>query len=119
MPEAGGRLRSLLLAVPAAVRRDYAATVAAPWCTLGIGLLLFHLVARRGGVGGFAFYQVARSSVAALQPLVLAGLGTGLPRYLPRAGAAAPGLVRRALGLQLIILAAVASVVLASTRTVA
>jgi O-antigen/teichoic acid export membrane protein len=118
-PEAGGRLRSLLLAVPAAVRRDYAATMATQWCTLAIGLLLFHLVARRGGVGGFAFYQVARGSVAALQPLVLAGLGTGLPRYLPRAGAAAPGLVRRALGLQLTILAAVASVALALSRTVA
>jgi O-antigen/teichoic acid export membrane protein len=119
LPEPGGRLRSLLLAVPAGVRRDYAATMAVQWCTLGIGLLLFHLVASRDGVGGFAFYQVARGSVAALQPLVMAGLGTGLPRYLPRAGAAAPGLLRRALGLQLMVLAAVAAVVLALSRAVA
>ncbi|MCM4078190.1 lipopolysaccharide biosynthesis protein [Paractinoplanes hotanensis] len=119
MRESGDRLRSLFLTVPAAVRRDYAATVAVHWCTLGTGLLLFHLVARRDGVGGFAFYQIARGWVAALQPLILVGLGTGLPRYLPRAGAAAPGLVRGALGVQVMILAVVAAAVLTPSEAVA
>ncbi|WP_229072812.1 lipopolysaccharide biosynthesis protein [Actinoplanes sp. DH11] len=79
-------LRSLLRAVPGAVRRDYAATLVSQWFVLGIGLFLFYVVARRGGVAGFAFYQIARGVVSSFQPLAMIGLGQGLHRYLPRAG---------------------------------
>ncbi len=119
MSETAGRLRSLFRAVPAAVRRDYAETAAVQWSTLAVNLLLFHLVAQRGGAAGFAYYQIARGVVAGLQPLALAGLGTAVQRYLPRAGVAATGLARRAFGVQLILVAAVASAVLAPAGSVA
>ncbi|MBO3741924.1 lipopolysaccharide biosynthesis protein [Actinoplanes flavus] len=77
-------LRSLLRTVPAAVRRDYGATLVVQFAVLGIGLYLFHLVAERGGVDGFAFYQIARSMVSTVQPALLLGLGVSLYRFLPR-----------------------------------
>lgn len=88
--------RSLLRSVA----RDYLATVAVQWFVLGTGLYLFHLVAARGGVGGFAYYQIARGIVSTLQPLVTVGLGQGLQRYLPRTATTAAGLAARAFGAQ-------------------
>jgi O-antigen/teichoic acid export membrane protein len=108
MPEAAGRLRSLLLSVPAAIRHDYLASVAVQWSSLALQLVLFHLVAERGRVDGFALYQIARGAVSTVQPLAMAGLGTGLQRYLPRCGARAPTLARRAFGIQVAIMAMVA-----------
>ncbi|MFC7528303.1 lipopolysaccharide biosynthesis protein [Actinoplanes sp. GCM10030250] len=88
-------MRSLLRAVPAAVRRDYAGTLLAQWFVLGSGLFLFHLVARRGSVEGFAYYQIARGVVSSFQPLVTAGLGQALQRYLPRTQEGSASLARR------------------------
>src|SRR4051794_21834650 len=110
MSEAAGRLWSLLLSVPAAIRRDYLASVAVQWFSLALQLVLVHLVARRGDVDGFAFYQIARGAVATGQPLAMAGLGTGLQRYLPRCGARAPALARRAFAVQVVIMLVVAAV---------
>jgi O-antigen/teichoic acid export membrane protein len=100
MSETTGRLRSLLLSVPVAIRHDYLASVAVQWISLALQLVLFHLVAERGSVDGFAFYQIARGAVSTVQPLAMAGLGTGLQRYLPRCGTRAPALARRAFVLQ-------------------
>ncbi|MEV0895243.1 hypothetical protein [Actinoplanes sp. NPDC049802] len=99
---AGERLgfRSLLRSVPAAVRRDYVVTLLVQWFVLAVGLLLFHLVARRGGVDGFTFYQIARSTVSTLQPVLLLGLGVGLLRYLPRTEHTTRRLTRKALSLE-------------------
>lgn len=108
MSETVGRLRSLLLSVPAAIRQDYLASVAVQWSSLALQLVLFHLVARRGSIDGFAFYQIARSAVSTVQPLAMAGLGTGLQRYLPRCGARAPALARRAFAIQVAIMLMVA-----------
>jgi O-antigen/teichoic acid export membrane protein len=108
MSEVAGRLRSLLLSVPAAVRHDYLGSVAVQWSSLALQLVLFHLVAGRGSVDGFAFYQIARGAVSTVQPLAMAGLGTGLQRYLPRCGARAPALARRAFGVQVAIMVVVA-----------
>ncbi|GIE87512.1 lipopolysaccharide biosynthesis protein [Actinoplanes regularis] len=77
-------LRSLLRHIPAAVRRDYATTLVVQWFVLGTGLYLFHLVAQRGSVDGFAYYQIARSTVSTFGPVLLLGLGVGLQRYLPQ-----------------------------------
>ncbi|WP_436529521.1 lipopolysaccharide biosynthesis protein [Actinoplanes sp. HUAS TT8] len=77
-------LTSLLRSVPAAVRRDYVSTLLVQWFVLGTGLFLFHLVARRGSVSGFAYYQIARGTVSSFQPALMLGLGLGLQRYLPR-----------------------------------
>jgi O-antigen/teichoic acid export membrane protein len=90
-------LRSLLRSVPAAVRRDYAATLVVQFFVLGVGLLLFHLVARRAGVHGFTYYQIARSMVSTFQPALLLGLGVGLYRYLPRTEHTTRRLARHAL----------------------
>jgi O-antigen/teichoic acid export membrane protein len=94
------RFRSLLRTVPAAVRRDFAATLLVQWFVLGAGLYLFHLVARRGSVDGFAYYQIARGVVSSCQPLVMLGLGPGLHRFLPRTDAGAVRLARHAFLLQ-------------------
>ncbi|GIE35427.1 hypothetical protein Ait01nite_084720 [Actinoplanes italicus] len=105
------RLRSLLRLVPAAVRRDYVATLVVQNFVLAVGLLLFHLVARRGSVDGFTFYQIARSAVSTLQPALLLGLGVGLYRYLPRAEHTGRRLARHALYIEA---AAVTAVTLAA-----
>ncbi len=93
-------IRSALRAVPGAVRRDFAATLLAQWLVLGIGLLLFYLVARRGGAAGFAYYQIARGVVTSFQPLAMIGLGQGLHRYLPRTATGTARLARRAVLVQ-------------------
>ncbi|WP_045747711.1 lipopolysaccharide biosynthesis protein [Actinoplanes rectilineatus] len=90
------RLRGLLRRIPASVRRDYAATLAVQWGTLAGGLFLFHLVAGRGGVDGFAYYQIARGVVSSCQPVVMLGLGQGLHRYLPRTHQRTETLARQA-----------------------
>ncbi|MEU4236710.1 hypothetical protein [Actinoplanes sp. NPDC026619] len=90
----------LLSRVPSAVRRDYIATSAAHWLTLASGLLLFHLVAGRAGVAGFAYYQIARGVVSTVQPLALFGLVPALHRYLPRAGERVRVLARQAVLLE-------------------
>jgi O-antigen/teichoic acid export membrane protein len=82
--------------VPAKVRQDYIATSLAHWLTLASGLLLFHLVAVRAGVVGFAYYQIARGVVSTVQPLALFGLVQALHRYLPRAGHRVRVLARQA-----------------------
>jgi O-antigen/teichoic acid export membrane protein len=98
MPAGDGHfLRSLLRSVPAAVRRDYVASLAVQWFVLGTGLVLFHLVARRGSVGGFAYYQIARGTVSTSQPALMLGLGLGLQRYLPRTDRGTRRLARHAL----------------------
>ncbi|GGN59628.1 hypothetical protein GCM10010112_14900 [Actinoplanes lobatus] len=93
-------LRSLLRAVPATVRRDFAATLLVQFLVLGIGLYLFHLVAERGSVDGFAFYQIARSVVSTVQPALLLGLGVSLYRFLPRTVHTTRRLARQALAIE-------------------
>jgi O-antigen/teichoic acid export membrane protein len=95
---------SLLARVPATVRQDYVATAAAHWLTLASGLLLFHLVAQRAGVAGFAYYQVARGVVSTVQPLALVGLVSALHRYLPRSGRRIRVLARQAFLLEVVLL---------------
>ena len=84
--------------------RDYVATVVVQWLVLGTGLYLFHLVAVRGGAAGFAYYQVARGLVSALQPVVTLGLGPGLQRHLPHTtGTSTVRLARSAFGVEVLI----------------
>jgi O-antigen/teichoic acid export membrane protein len=103
----------LLTRVPAKVRQDYLVTSVAHWLTLASGLVLFHLVARRAGVAGFAYYQIARGVVATAQPLALFGLVPALHRYLPRAGERAALLARSAFLLEVAVLNALGLLTLA------
>ncbi|MFI1993593.1 lipopolysaccharide biosynthesis protein [Actinoplanes sp. NPDC020271] len=100
-------LRTLLRAVPAAVRRDYVSTLAVQWFVLGTGLYLFHLVAQRGSVEGFAYYQIARGTVSTFQPALLLGLGLGLQRYLPRTEHTTRRLARHALYVETVLVTVV------------
>ncbi|GIF03987.1 lipopolysaccharide biosynthesis protein [Actinoplanes siamensis] len=100
-------LRSLLRHVPAAVRRDYAATLLVQWFVLGTGLLLFHLVAQWGSVDGFAYYQIARGAVSTFQPALLLGLGLALQRYLPRTEHTTRRLARQVLCVEAAVVTAV------------
>jgi O-antigen/teichoic acid export membrane protein len=93
-----------LTRVPAAVRWDYLATALSHCLTLASGLLLFYVVARRAGVAGFAYYQIARGVVATVQPLALLGLVPALHRYLPRAGRRVRVLARQAFLLEIVAL---------------
>jgi O-antigen/teichoic acid export membrane protein len=102
------RVHLLALSVPLSVRRDYAGTIAVQGLTIGTGLLLFHMVARRASVDGFAYYQVARSLLAALNPVAMIGLVFGLQRYLPRAGVCAGSLARQVFAVQLTTVAVIA-----------
>jgi O-antigen/teichoic acid export membrane protein len=97
-------LRSLARSVPAVVRRDYVTSTVAHWLSLASGLLLFHLVARRDGVAGFTYYQVARGAVATLQPVALLGLVPALHRYLPRAGGRVRVLARQSFLVQVVLM---------------
>lgn len=97
-------LRALATSIPAVVRRDYVASTVAHWLTLASGLLLFHLVARRASVNGFAYYQVARGVVATVQPFALLGLVPALHRYLPRAGDRARVLALQAFLVQVVVM---------------
>ncbi|KUL42101.1 lipopolysaccharide biosynthesis protein [Actinoplanes awajinensis] len=99
--------RSLLRIVPAAVRRDYASTLLVQWFVLGTGLFLFHLVAERGSVDGFAYYQIARGTVTTFQPALLLGLGLGLQRYLPRTEHTTRRLARHALSTEALVVVGV------------
>nr|GID88887.1 hypothetical protein Ade03nite_78110 [Actinoplanes derwentensis] len=85
---------------------DYVATTLVQWFVLGAGLFLFHLVAAVGGVGGFAYYQIARGVVSTFQPLFTVGMSQGLQRYLPRTHTGTERLARGAFAVQ----AAVATV---------
>ncbi len=97
-------LRTLARSIPAVVRRDYLATTVVHWLTLVSGLLLFHLVAKRAGVAGFAYYQVARGVVATVQPFALIGLVPALHRYLPRAGDRVRILARQSFLVQVVVM---------------
>lgn len=100
-------LTSLLRNVPAAVRRDYVSTLVVQWFVLGTGLFLFHLVAERGSVAGFAYYQIARGTVSTFQPILMLGLSLGLQRYLPRTDHTTRQLARHALYVEAVLVTAV------------
>ncbi|GIE97308.1 oligosaccharide flippase family protein [Paractinoplanes rishiriensis] len=97
-------LRTLARSIPAVVRRDYLLTTVVHWLTLASGLLLFHLVARRASVAGFAYYQVARGVVSTLHPIALIGLVPALHRYLPRAGDRTRALAGQAFLVQVVVM---------------
>lgn len=62
--------------------RGYLWVLSAEGLVLVTGLALFRLVALRYGVSGFGFFQLSRGLVSSLQPLVLLGLGVGVPRFV-------------------------------------
>src|SRR6266851_1795919 len=62
--------------------REYGGTFATEFTVLACQLLTYKLAAHFLGKTGFAEYAVARRTISILYPIVLLGLGVGLPRYV-------------------------------------
>jgi O-antigen/teichoic acid export membrane protein len=62
--------------------REYAGTFVTEFTVLACQLLTYKLAAHFLGKTGFAEYAVARRTISILYPIVLLGLGVGLPRYI-------------------------------------
>jgi O-antigen/teichoic acid export membrane protein len=65
--------------------REYGGTFATEFTVLACQLLTYKLAAHFLGKTGFAEYAVARRTISILYPIVLLGLGVGLPRYIANA----------------------------------
>lgn len=65
--------------------REYGGTFATEFTVLACQLLTYKLAAHFLGKTGFAEYAVARRTISILYPIVLLGLGVGLPRYVAMA----------------------------------
>jgi O-antigen/teichoic acid export membrane protein len=62
--------------------REYGGTFATEFAVLACQLLTYKLAAHFLGKTGFSEYAVARRTISILYPVVLLGLGVGLPRYI-------------------------------------
>ena len=62
--------------------REYGGTFATEFTVLACQLLTYKLAAHYLGTTGFAEYAVSRRTISILYPIVLLGLGVGLPRYV-------------------------------------
>lgn len=67
--------------------RQYAGTFAAEFAVLACQIVVYKLAAQFLGTVGFGEYAVARRTISLLQPVVLLGIGVGLPRYVAMAEA--------------------------------
>lgn len=65
--------------------REYGGTFATEFTVLACQLLTYKLAAHFLGKTGFAEYAVTRRTISILYPIVLLGLGVGLPRYVSMA----------------------------------
>ena len=65
--------------------REYGGTFATGFAVLGCQLMTYKLAAHFLGKTGFAEYALARRTISILYPVVLLGLGVGLPRYVAMA----------------------------------
>lgn len=65
--------------------REYGSTFATEFTVLGCQLLTYKLAAHFLGNTGFSEYAVARRTISIMYPIVLLGLGVGLPRYVANA----------------------------------
>jgi O-antigen/teichoic acid export membrane protein len=81
---AGARFSSITENLASHVR-EYGGTFATEFTVLACQLLTYKLAAHFLGKTGFAEYAVARRTISILYPIVLLGLGVGLPRYVAMA----------------------------------
>jgi O-antigen/teichoic acid export membrane protein len=65
--------------------QEYAGTFATGFSVLACQLMTYKLAAHFLGKTGFAEYALARRTISILYPMVLLGLGVGLPRYVAMA----------------------------------
>jgi O-antigen/teichoic acid export membrane protein len=65
--------------------QEYGGTFATGFAVLGCQLMTYKLAAHFLGKTGFAEYALARRTISIIYPIVLLGLGVGLPRYVATA----------------------------------
>lgn len=61
---------------------DYILTFASEFMVLLAGLLVYKLAASAIGENGFTDYALSRRTLSFIQPLLVIGLGVGIPRYI-------------------------------------
>lgn len=66
----------------ASLKKDYAITLIVQFVVLASGLLVYKLAAEFLGKDGFSGYALSRRAIAFLQPILLMGLGVGIPRFI-------------------------------------
>jgi len=64
------------------MRRDYIITFVTEFMILASGILVYKLAANLVGKDGFSEYALIRRTVSFIQPVLLIGLGVGIPRYI-------------------------------------
>ncbi|MEW5766780.1 MAG: hypothetical protein AB1797_04025 [bacterium] len=69
------------------MRRDIILTFITEFIVLVSGILVYKLAANILGTQGFSEYALSRRTVSLIQPLLLMGLGVGIPRYIAYASA--------------------------------
>lgn len=66
----------------AILKRDLVITFIVQFIVLASGIIVYKLAANMLGVGGFSEYALSRRIISFIQPVLLVGLGVGLPRYI-------------------------------------
>lgn len=74
-----------LFASVSSLVKDYGGTTATEFGVLASQIAVYKLAAKFLGPTGFSEYAVARRTISVLYPIVLLGLGVGLPRYIAHA----------------------------------
>ena len=62
--------------------RDYALTFVTEFIVLLAGVAVYKFAAKQLGETGFSEYAIVRRTVSFIQPLLIIGLGVGIPRYV-------------------------------------
>src|ERR1041385_4657052 len=61
---------------------DYVFTFFAEFIVLLAGVFVYKLAAKHLGDDGFSGYALCRRTISFVQPLLIIGLGVGIPRYI-------------------------------------
>jgi len=64
------------------MKRDYIITFIAEFIIRGMGILVYKFAATFLGKEGFSQYALSRRKISFILPLLLMGLGVGIPRYI-------------------------------------
>ena len=63
-------------------KKNYIVTIAAEFVILLAGLLVYKMASNQYGNNGFSEYALCRRSVSFIFPLLMLGMGVGIPRYI-------------------------------------
>ena len=64
------------------IRSDYVITFLTEFIVLVAGVLVYKFAASLSGSNDFSEYAICRRTLSFIQPLIILGLGVGMPRYI-------------------------------------